>query len=242
MNKWDMLHACASTLDNKGLDAILPGCVVPPTILRNTYHSVWKSLRCGADPKHALEFLSHLSMYGSNPLLLQETLEPFVGNWQNPKPWMEHLNMLSHRYMWRTWTQGGLLHSVCVNGAFHLKSIEHLLKIAPVSLHKDIQGNTPWHVLWKEGQLEHLGYLCIHQNYTRLNRIHQLFEQYNLDPHECNMYGESVHSLIQIRLEQMLRFHPTTHDLVHKMWDRYIRNPLAREVEHKGVEDQGRKI
>lgn len=241
MNKWDVLHACASALDIEGMEKIVSHHVVPPTVLRNTYHAVWKSLRTGADPKQAANFLSHLSKSGSNPLLLNETLEPFVGNWQNPSDWMDHLNMLSQRHAWRTWTQGGLLHSVCINGAFHLKSIEYLLKTTPVLLHKDIQGNTPWHVLWKEGQLEHLGYLRINENYPRLNAIQHLFEHHNLDPYERNMYGESVYSLIQTRLEQMNRFHPNLKS-VQKMWDRYVRRPLARTIEENGIEENVRKI
>lgn len=236
MNKWEGLQQCTAAMDVSGVQRHLADInVIPPTIVCRIYHSLWTALRNGAEPKSVETILHILAAHGSNPLFLNETLEPFVADWNTPTVWLDCFNSLSQQHDWRTWKHGGFMHSVCINGAFHLKSIEYMLENTSVLLHKDIQGNTPWHIFWKDGQLEHLGYLRTHENYIRLNKIQKLFESHHLDPHLCNVYGESVHHLIQQRLEQMLRFHPALHNTVQKMWDTYIREPLAREIQDFGA-------
>jgi len=245
MNRWDALQHSAATLDILKVKEMLRNTPeIPRSVVRTIFHNLWRSSRHHGNTEKIKEILTLLAEYGVNPLVLNDVLEPFASDWNSSLYWINHINRLAHTYKWRTWTQGGLLHSVCVNGAFHLKSVEYLLRSPYTVLHKDIQGNTPWHILWKEGQLEHLGYIQVERNYSRLYTIQYLFNRRQSDLYGCNAYGESVKFLIEKRIEQMHRFNPHMYDVSQKMWNQYIRQPLTQEIQQEIQEretNSGRK-
>lgn len=243
MHRWEALQYYAATLDHPGVNKILLNSpTVPPSVICSVFHTLWRTSRTGGSPNDIKKVLIALAEHGVNPLVLHDVLEPFVADWNTSLHWLEYINNLAHTYKWKTWSQGGLLHSVCVNGAFHLKSVEHLLRSPYTVLGCDIQGNTPWHVLWKEGQLEHLGYIRLEENYTRLDCIQSLFKTHHCDLYAHNIHGENVKYLIEQRIEQMLRFRPDTQGVGQKMWHQYIYTPLAQQVIGLGVDNERRKI
>lgn len=243
MNRWEALRYYAATLDPPGVNkTLLNAPNVPPSVICSVFHGLWRASRTGGSPKDIKKMLILLADHGVNPLVLNDVLEPFVADWNTSLHWLEYINHLAYVYKWKTWSQGGLLHSVCVNGAFHLKSVEHLLRSSYTVLDADVQGNTPWHILWKEGQLEHLGYIHLKGNYPRLDSIQRLFENHHCDLYVHNTYGENVRFLMEQRIEQMIRFHPHTQGVVQKMWSQYIRSPLAQHVIGLGVDNERKKI
>lgn len=243
MNRWEALRYYTATLDPPGLNKILLNAPpVPLSVVCSVFHTLWRTSHTGGSANDIKKILISLAEHGVNPLLLQEVLEPFIADWNASLHWLEYINNLAHTYKWKTWSQGGLLHSVCVNGGFHLKSVEYLLRLPYAVLQHDVQGNTPWHILWKEGQLEHLGYIRLEENYTRLDSIQYLFKTHHCDLYAHNAYGENVRFLIEQRIEQMLRFHPDTHGVVKKMWNQYIHAPLAQHVINLGTDSEIKKI
>lgn len=234
MGQWDMLQRSAAALNTTKVEELLRDAPeIPPSVVRAVFHNLWRSSRTHGSSADVKKILVLLAEHGVNPLVLNDALEPFSADWNSSLYWINHINRLAHTYKWQTWTQGGLLHSVCVNGAFHLKSVECLLRSPYTLLHKDIQGNTPWHILWKDGQLEHLGYIQVQRNYARLDTIQHLFNRRQSDLYGCNAYGESVKFLIEQRIEQIQRFNPNMHDLTQKMWNQYIRQPLTEEIQQE---------